>query len=48
MSIIFVGLAMLAAGVLIPFGIVLGLFLGTKLLLWWLDRALQSDDTKQP
>lgn len=49
MSVIAIGVLLLMTGILIPAGIVLGLILGVKLLLWWLDRALSSveDDERQ-
>lgn len=44
MSVILLGLALLMAGILIPAGIVIGLVLGFRLLLWWLDCAQDADD----
>ncbi|WP_199097271.1 hypothetical protein [Dyella sp. ASV21] len=34
--------------ILVPMGLVLGVVLGLKMLLWWLDKAIASDDDAQP
>lgn len=44
MSIILLGFLMVLAGILVPLGCVLGVFLGGKFLLRWLDRALENDE----
>lgn len=39
---------LLLLGMCIPIGLILGVYVGFKLLLWWLDKALTSDDDAPP
>lgn len=44
MSFLLIGALMFLGGILIPAGVVLGIVLGFRFLLWWLDRVLDTSD----